>query len=130
MLATARSTRDGGAPRLAPLDEWEFAMNTANLQLEGLLVAVAELTRLLVRKGLVDETEVELALANAELAIRADQQRMGQLSGSNADAVSFPIRFLSAALRTRKETPLSFSELACHVGQSKPGRIALPRPAS
>jgi hypothetical protein len=97
-------------------------MNTANLQLEGLLVAVAELTRLLVRKGLVDEGEVEQALAAAEAAMRADHPRMEQLSGSNAEAVCFPIRFLSAALHARDGAPLAFSELACRVGQSKQPR--------
>lgn len=103
-------------------------MNTANLQLEGLLVAVAELTRLLVRKGLVDEAEVEQALAAAEAAMRADHPRMEQLSGSNAEAVCFPIRFLSAALHARDGSPLAFSELACRVGQTKPLR-ATPSPS-
>lgn len=106
-------------------------MNTANLQLEGLLVAVAELTRLLVRKGLVEGSEVEQALATAEAALRADLPRMEQLSGSNAEAVCFPIRFLSAALQAKDGTPLAFSELACRVGQSKPARTltASPPPA-
>lgn len=99
-------------------------MNTANLQLEGLLVAVAELSRLLVRKGLVEAGEVEQALATAEAALRADQPRMEQLSGSNAEAVCFPIRFLSAALQAKDGAPLAFSELACRVGQSKPARAA------
>jgi hypothetical protein len=104
-------------------------MNTANLQLEGLLVAVAELTRLLVRKGIVEEVELEQALAAAEAAMRADQPRMEQLSGSNVEAVCFPIRFLSAALHAKDGTPLAFSELACRVGQSKPMRTtASPRP--
>lgn len=102
-------------------------MNTANLQLEGLLVAVAELSRLLVRKGIVAESEVEQALAAAEAALRADLPRMEQLSGSNAEAVCFPIRFLSAALRAKDDAPLAFSELACRVGQSKPARAA-PQP--
>ncbi|MGO4673595.1 hypothetical protein AB4Z40_11915 [Bosea sp. 2YAB26] len=106
-------------------------MNTANLQLEGLLVAVAELTRLLVRKGLVEEAEVEWALDRAETSLRSDHRRMGQLRESNADAVTFPVRFLSAALRNTGDSPLSFSELACHVGQSKPARVPQPpHPAS
>ncbi|TCR66154.1 hypothetical protein [Bosea sp. BK604] len=104
-------------------------MNTANLQLEGLLVAVAELTRLLVRKGLVEEREVEGAFAAAEAAMRSDQPRMEQLSGSNAEAVCFPIRFLSAALDAKDGAPLAFSELACRVGQSKPAR-AMASPSS
>ncbi|RDJ21424.1 hypothetical protein DWF00_22460 [Bosea caraganae] len=104
-------------------------MNTANLQLEGLLIAVAELSRLLVRKGLVEASEVEQALATAEASLRADLPRMGQLSGSNVEAVCFPIRFLSAALRAKGGAPLAFSELACQVGQSKPSRpTPLPRP--
>lgn len=105
-------------------------MNTANLQLEGLLVAVAELTRLLVRKGLVEEAEVEWALDRAAASLHSDQRRMGMLRDANADAITFPVRFLSAALRNTGDAPLSFSELACHVGQSKPTRTPPPAPAT
>ena len=48
-------------------------MNTANLQLEGLYVAVASILSALREKGLLTEQEIERALAGAEDIALADQ---------------------------------------------------------
>ena len=106
-------------------------MHVANLQLEGLLMAVASVNNVLVRKGVVSIAEIDDALAKAESGLMADEHVAGDMSASNRDAVCFPIRFLSAALDAKDGAPLAFSELACRVGQSKPARaMASPSPQS
>jgi hypothetical protein len=91
-------------------------MNIANLQLEGLLVTLAQLLRELQSRGRLDRTQVERALLATEAALLADRQRMGQLSASERESVLFPCRFLAAALAHEDE---GFSELARKVGQGK-----------
>jgi hypothetical protein len=91
-------------------------MNVANLQLEGLLVTIAQLLRELQDDGGVDRGRVEKALLATEAAILADRQRMAQLSASERESVLFPCRFLAAALAHEDE---AFSDLAKKVGQSK-----------
>ena len=46
-------------------------MNTANLQMEGLLVALTQLIGALQRKGLLEREEIARALADAEIMARA-----------------------------------------------------------
>ena len=95
-------------------------MNVANLQIEGLVMAVASLTNALVRKGVLTNDEVDLALARAEAAMTAEERAKDDLSPSNRDAVCFPIRLLRLANRASDETDIcSFSELARMVGQTK-----------
>jgi hypothetical protein len=90
-------------------------MNVANLQLEGLLVAVAELLRELEAEGSLDRSRIEGALLATEARILSDEQRMGQLSASERDSCLFPCRFLAAALGDGAP----FSALTKHVGETK-----------
>ncbi|GGC89592.1 hypothetical protein [Chelatococcus reniformis] len=97
-------------------------MNTANLQLEGVLLALAALTDLLKRKGLVSREEVASALAQAEQAAVEDHRRPPDLSVANHEAMVFPIRLLKLANAREDGEPQTFSALATAVGQSKPAR--------
>jgi hypothetical protein len=47
-------------------------MNTANLQLEGLLIAIASMNDLLVAKGIVDREEIAHATDVAEQTVLGD----------------------------------------------------------
>jgi hypothetical protein len=95
-------------------------MNTANLQLEGLYAVLAALMRSLQAKDILSAEEMELALDEAEQSIAADTYRKGALSAANLDAVRFPIRLLRIASRTPPGQPMSFTELATAVGETKP----------
>lgn len=93
-------------------------MNTANLQLEGLYLAVAMMNRALVLKGLLSVDEVETALHIAEAIAESD--RVEGLSTANRDAVCFPIRVLRLANRMAEGNAIPpFSELARAVGETK-----------
>jgi hypothetical protein len=95
-------------------------MNVANLQLEGLLMAVASLNELLVHKGVLSAEEIDLALRKVEASMTADERLYEDMSPSNRDAVCFPLRLLLAANGARAEAHMpSFSELARRVGQRK-----------
>lgn len=95
-------------------------MNVANLQLEGLLMAVASLNNVLVHKGVLSVEEIEMALRKAEAAMTADERLYEDMSPSNRDAICFPIRLLQAANKARSETHVPpFSELARTVSQTK-----------
>lgn len=94
-------------------------MNVANLQLEGLLMAVAALNRALVDKGVLSEAEVDLALRRAE-AGETDQERGTEMPSSNRDAICFPLRLLLLANKVPPSADLPpFSALAKMVGQEK-----------
>ena len=92
-------------------------MNPANLQLEGVLLAIEALQRLLVEKGFIGAGELDEVLHKAEASVTGDE-RLSQLSSSSRDAVVFPIRFLREALASGE--PQSFSTLARQVGKKKP----------
>ena len=92
-------------------------MNTANLQLEGLYLAITALNEMLVQKGLVSREEIVASLERAEQIALGDYRVEEDLSPANRDAVAFPIRLLLAA--NGAERDLSFSELARRVGESK-----------
>ena len=94
-------------------------MNVANLQLEGLYLAVAALNNLLVSKGIVEREDVDVALRRAEQTALGDY-RTGDLSPAERDALAFAPRLLAAANNSASEgfTP-SFTELAKLVGQTK-----------
>ena len=95
-------------------------MNQANLQLEGLLMAVAALNRLLVEKGLLNPHEIEIALRRAEARITSDDRfQDDDLSLANRDAMCFPIRLLRLANGDEDCAAASFSDLARQVGLSK-----------
>jgi hypothetical protein len=94
-------------------------VNVANLQLEGLLMAIATINNVLVRKGVVSSEEIDIALRKAEAGETA-AERSGELSPANRDAVNFPIRLLQLANQCQPETDMpSFSALARMVGQMK-----------
>jgi hypothetical protein len=102
------------------LPNMEDQMNTANLQLEGLLVAIAGINRALVAKGLIKNEEIEHALSIAEQTVLGDDRLTEDMSPSNRDAVAFPIRVLRIANRLGEaEIMKSFAELARDVGKTK-----------
>ena len=95
-------------------------MNVANLQLEGLLMAVASINNVLVHKGLMSVDDIDTALAKAEAGITGEERVHEDLRPANRDAVCFPIRLLRLANSSQSETGvMPFSELARMVGQTK-----------
>lgn len=95
-------------------------MNTANLQLEGLLIAMAELNRALIRNGVLSVEEIDAALHSAEASATSEERMTQDLSPANRDAVCFPIRLLRLAnSKMSTQGELSFSELAREIGETK-----------
>ncbi len=95
-------------------------MNVANLQIEGLLMAVVAINDTLVRKGVLSADEVDLALRKVEASLTGDERLQEDLSPSNRDAVCFPIRLLMAANKRHDQAGvLPFAELTRMVGQTK-----------
>lgn len=92
-------------------------MNTANVQLQGLLVLMAEIARRLVETGRVPASEVELVLKRAEASIRSDGTRMEQLSASQVEGMLFPVHYLAQTLGS--EGPQHFSHVTQAVGRSE-----------
>jgi hypothetical protein len=91
-------------------------MNTANLQLEGLCMAIAALVELLKNKGLVSAEEVDKAFEGAERTAAEGKD----LSAANLGAIGFPVRLLRLANSTAfAGHPLPFQELARRVGEAK-----------
>ncbi len=97
-------------------------MNTANLQLEGLYLALAATLNLLREKGLISEAEIDSALAAAEVKATFDPDRPSELSPAHVDAICFPLRLLRLANHAHAEGRApTFTELAMRVGETKPG---------
>jgi len=95
-------------------------MNTANLQLEGLLTAIAAINQALVAKGVLATEEIDHALAICEQTALGDERLTEELSPSNRDAVLFPIRLLRLANNMAGDRAVPpFAELARTVGESK-----------
>jgi hypothetical protein len=88
-------------------------MNTANLQLQGLCVAVASLLQSLRAKGLLSTNEIDQLLEDAETAA-ADLDQ--SLRPANAEAVTFPIRFLRAVNAQPGANVPNFQDVARQVG--------------
>ncbi|MCA3575388.1 MAG: hypothetical protein IOC86_15835 [Aestuariivirga sp.] len=94
-------------------------MNPANLQLEGLIMAVASLNRLLVEKGLLTPDEIDTALRSAEARITSDERfNDAEIKLTNRDAMCFPIRVLVLA-NGEQDCAAGFAALARQVGISK-----------
>jgi hypothetical protein len=93
-------------------------MNTANLQMEGLLLALGSLLRSLKAKGLLSEAEIEAMLREAARRGEEDPGRPGQLSAANVEAMLFPVRFLQEDLRSGEPAD-PYSTIAARVGRSK-----------
>jgi hypothetical protein len=95
-------------------------MNAANLQLEGLLMAMAGITQALVAKGVLTTEEVDRSLAVTEQTILGEDRVAEDLTPANRDAIAFPIRLLRMAnnMAGDKDVP-PFGELARMVGETK-----------
>ncbi len=95
-------------------------MNVANLQIEGLLMAVASINKALVQKGTLSVEELDLALRRAEASVTSEERVVEDMSPANRDAVCFPIRLLQLANQSADDADTcSFAELARMVGQTK-----------
>jgi hypothetical protein len=95
-------------------------MNVANLQLEGLLMAVTAVNDALVSKDLLSADEIDLALRKVEASLTGDECLYEDMSPANRDAVCFPVRLLMAANKRGDGTRVPpFSELTKIVGQTK-----------
>ncbi len=88
-------------------------MNTANLQMEGLLLALAALCGELKRKGALSGSEIEAALGLAE---NGASTRLSELSEANVEAIHFPIRFLRLALQGDGKD-LDFRTICAEIGR-------------
>ncbi|EJC83576.1 hypothetical protein Rleg4DRAFT_6676 [Rhizobium leguminosarum bv. trifolii WSM2297] len=91
-------------------------MNTANLQLKGLIMAMTSICDAIVEKELLTRQELNTALSKAQRAIEEDDDH--ELSGANRAAILFPIRVLQLAdeAAARGER-LTFSDYAKRVGK-------------
>jgi hypothetical protein len=97
----------------------EPSMDTANLQLEGLHLALAALLAMLRDSGVASSEQIEAALADAERLARADPAN-ADLSPANVEAKAFPIRLLRLA-NQRPGQDLTFSDMARLAGETKDG---------
>lgn len=95
-------------------------MNTANLQLESLLMAIAGINQALVAKGLLTTEEIDRSLAVTEQTALRDDRVTEDLSPANRDAIVFPVRLLRLANNMAGERDVPpFAELAKMVGETK-----------
>ena len=95
-------------------------MNTANLQLEGLLMAIAGINQALVAKGVLTSEEIDHSLAVSEQTALGDHRVAEDMSPANRDAIVFPIRVLRLANNMAGDVEVpAFAELARMVGQTK-----------
>jgi hypothetical protein len=91
-------------------------MNTANLQLKGLIMAIASICDAIVEKELLTHQELNAALAKAKKAVEDDDDN--ELSDSNRAAILFPIRVLMLADEANKRGErFTFSDYAKLVGK-------------
>ncbi|HUH76216.1 MAG TPA: hypothetical protein VLZ53_02515 [Devosia sp.] len=95
-------------------------MNVANLQIQGMLAAIAAVTELFVAKGLLTREEIDTALASAEQGLLGEERMAADIEPSGRDAITFPVRWLHLAntMAARGGTP-TFMELARKVGETK-----------
>jgi hypothetical protein len=95
-------------------------MNVANLQLQGLLMAIASINKVLVHKGILSVDEIDVALRKAEANLTGEERLFEDMSPSQRDAICFPIRLLQSANYSQGENSVStFSELARLVAANK-----------
>ncbi|MER8377551.1 hypothetical protein [Mesorhizobium sp. M1406] len=95
-------------------------MNVANLQLEGLLMAVAAVNNILVHRGILSVDDIDMALRKAEALVTSEERMYEDMSPANRDAVCFPLRLLQVANRAQFESGLpAFCELTRQVGMTK-----------
>ncbi|TPK72320.1 hypothetical protein FJ527_25060 [Mesorhizobium sp. B2-4-18] len=95
-------------------------MNVANLQLEGLLMAIAAINNALVHNGVLSIDAIDDALRKAEASVTGEERVYEDMSPANRDAIRFPLRLLQLANLSQDETGVPpFSELVRQVGQTK-----------
>ncbi|TIT53740.1 MAG: hypothetical protein E5W75_00390 [Mesorhizobium sp.] len=95
-------------------------MNAANLQLEGLMMAVAAINNALVHRGMLSVDDIDVALRKAEASVTSDERVYEDMSPANRDAICSPLRLLLLANRGQYEAGVpSFGELARQVGKTK-----------
>jgi hypothetical protein len=94
-------------------------MNPANLQLEGLYLALASLLETLRDNNLLSARQIDATLARAEELALNDPERREDLSQAGLEAVCFPIRLLRVANRLPANELPHFCDLARIVGQTK-----------
>jgi len=95
-------------------------MNVANLQLEGLMMAVASINHVLVRKGILTVGDVNTALLKAQSNMTGED-RSSELSPASRDAINFPLRVLQVCNQCNPEADLpTFSEITRLVADMKP----------
>jgi hypothetical protein len=94
-------------------------MNTANLQLQGVLTAMAELLRAIEAKGVLSRAEIEAALARAEREASGSAGQHESLSPAHIEAMCFPARYLRSAL-SGTDDKRDFAAVAATVGGRKP----------
>ncbi len=92
-------------------------MNTANLQIEGLLLALGQIVTLLKEKGVLSDADVAAALRRAEAVAMGDDGRHGQLREANVQAILFPIRYLIETVSTGEAR--AFRDVTAEVGRAK-----------
>ena len=86
-------------------------MNTANLQLEGLIMAMASISQAIVEKGLLTHEEMGVALSKAKKTVEDDNGP--ELSDANRAATLFPLRVLLLANQaSQKGERFTFSDYA------------------
>lgn len=95
-------------------------MNTANLQLEGLIMAIAGINRALVAKGVISTEELDRVLAVTEQTALGADRAAENLSPANRDAIVFPVRVLRLANTMARDRDIPpFADLAKRVGETK-----------
>lgn len=96
-------------------------MNTANLQLAGVLAALGAVIDLMRAKGIAGQDEIDEALAAAERTLTEDPRRPTELSHANLEAMTFPLRFLRIANEAAEPGTAAarFTEIATQVGQRR-----------
>ena len=91
-------------------------MNTANLQLQGLIMAAAAVSDLLVQRGVLTHQDLSAALGEAEKLVSESDEH--DLSDANRAATLFPIRVLALANQaSQRGHKFSFTDYAELVGK-------------
>jgi hypothetical protein len=93
-------------------------MNTANLQLQGILATLASLLHAIESKGVLTRGEIAAALDRAEADAAAGARPHEGLTEAHIDAVRFPARYLREALNGGARSQ-SFAEVTHAVGERK-----------
>ncbi|HEV7256259.1 MAG TPA: hypothetical protein VGN82_00635 [Bosea sp. (in: a-proteobacteria)] len=103
-------------------------MHPANLQIEGLLALVSELTSQLVKAGVLTPEAVKEMLAHAEGAVTTDKLRRDQLGDSHREAMLFPVRYVGRALAATDGSAQCVSAVMAAVGRTKDRQDSQPAP--